>query len=78
LAGVILVGQFLDLPPERLRRPGDALAIGLTIGVAAVAIDLPLGGHLGSFAASAGTAKYDPRAFYARAATLHAIFVIPL
>jgi exopolysaccharide production protein ExoQ len=78
LAGVILVGQFLDLPPERLRRPVMALAIGLTIGAAAVAIDLPLGGHLGSSLHPPAPAKYDPALFYARAATLHAIFVIPL
>jgi exopolysaccharide production protein ExoQ len=78
LAGVILVGQCLDLPPERLRRPVMALAIGLTIGAGAVAIDLPLGGHLGSALHPPAPEHYDPALFYARAATLHAIFVIPL
>jgi exopolysaccharide production protein ExoQ len=77
-AGLILVGHFLDLPPERLRRPVVALAIGLTLSAAAVAIDLPLGGHLGGALHPPAPAHYDPALFYARAITLHAVFVVPL
>ena len=78
LAGFVLLGQFRDQAPERLRLPVMALATGLTLCAAAVAIDLPLGGALGrSLHPPAGEA-YDPALFYARAATLHAAFVIPL
>jgi O-antigen ligase len=78
LGGAVLAGQFLDLSPDRLRRPVLALAIGLTIAAAAVAIDLRLGGAMGRALHPPVGERFDPSLFYARAANLHSIFVIPL
>ncbi len=78
LAGFVLIGQFRDQAPETLRLPVVALAAGLTLCAAAVAIDLPLGGDLGRSLHPPAGETYDPALFYARAATLHAAFVIPL
>jgi exopolysaccharide production protein ExoQ len=78
LAGAVLAGQFLDLPPAALRSPVLALAIGLTAAAAAVALDLPLGGEFGRSLHPPASDDFDPSLFYARAATLHAVFVIPL
>jgi hypothetical protein len=77
-AGLVLLGPFCDQAPERLRRPVMALAAGLTLCAAAVAIDLPLGGALGRSLHPPVGEAFDPSLFYARAATLHAAFVIPL
>lgn len=77
-AGAVAIGQFRDLPPDRLRRPVMMLALGLTIAAAAVAVDLPLGGSLGRSLHPPAPDSYEPALFYARAATLHAAFVIPL
>jgi hypothetical protein len=78
LAGTVLVGRFLDAPSDQLRQPVMALALGLAAAAAAVAVDLRLGGDLGRALHPPAPEDYDPALFYARAATLHAAFVIPL
>jgi O-antigen ligase len=80
LAGTaaILAQQMLALPISRWRRPIQALALGLSVAAAIVALDLFTGGHLG-FAFHPPTIEaFNPSLFYARAATLHAVFVVPL
>jgi exopolysaccharide production protein ExoQ len=78
LAGCVLLGGFSEPSPDRLRLPVLALAAGLTLCSAVVAIDLPLGGQFGRSLHPPAGETYDPALFYARAATLHAAFVIPL
>jgi O-antigen ligase len=78
LGGAILAGQFSDLPVSGLRRPVLALATGLTAAAAVVAVDLSLGGLLARALHPWAGADYEPALLYARAATLHSVFVLPL
>lgn len=78
VAAALLAQQMLALPIGEWRRPIQALALGLSLAAAIVALDLFTGGHLG-FAFHPPTIEaFDPSLFYARAATLHAVFVVPL
>ena len=77
-AGTLLVTSFGVLPLERLRRPLTALAVGLSAAGAAVAADLPLGGHLARVLHGPLPEGFDPALEYGRAATLHAILLIPI
>jgi exopolysaccharide production protein ExoQ len=78
LGGMLLVGQFTDLPIERLRRPLLALAIGLSLASALVALDLQFGLGFGRALHPPVPEDFDPALYYGRAASLHAIFVIPM
>jgi hypothetical protein len=77
-AGTLLVSSFGVQPLERLRRPLTALAVGLSAAGAAVAVDLPLGGHLARALHGPLPEGFDPALEYGRAATLHAILLIPI
>jgi O-antigen ligase len=77
-AGTLFVTSFGVLPLERLRRPLTALALGLSAAGATVAADLLLGGHLARVLHGPLPEGFDPALEYGRAATLHAILLIPV
>ena len=77
-AGSVFVTSFSLLPLERLHRPLMALAAGLSAAGVAVAVDLQLGGPLARILHGPLPAGFDPALEYGRAATLHAILLIPI
>jgi exopolysaccharide production protein ExoQ len=76
--GTLLVTSFDLLPLERLRRPLVALALGLSAAAATVAVDLVLGGHLDRVLHGPRPEGFDRALDYGRAATLHAILLVPV
>jgi exopolysaccharide production protein ExoQ len=78
LGGTLLVTSFGLLPLEQLRRPLVALALGLSAAGATVAIDLALGGHLARLLHGPRPEGFDSALDYGRAATLHAILLVPV
>jgi len=77
-AGILVVTSFGLLPPERLRGPLLALAVGLSAAGATIAVDLALGGHLARILHGTRPAGFDPALDYSRAAILHSILLIPV
>jgi exopolysaccharide production protein ExoQ len=76
--GFVLVTSFALLPPDRLRLPLIASALGLSAASAVVAGDLALGGHLALFLHGPRPDGTDPALAYGRAATLNAILMVPV
>jgi O-antigen ligase len=77
-AGALFVTCFDVLPLARLHRPLAALAVGLSAAGAAAAADILLGGHLARVLHGPLLEGFDPALEYGRAATLHAILLIPI
>jgi O-antigen ligase len=76
--GTLLVTSFGLLPLERLRGPLVALALGLSAAGVTVAVDLVLGGHLDRVLHGPRPEGFDRALDYGRAATLHAILLLPV
>jgi exopolysaccharide production protein ExoQ len=77
-SGILLVTSFALMPLERLRRPLMSVAIGFSAAAVAVVVDLKLGGHLARFLHEPRLDGIDPALAYGRAATLHAILLVPV
>jgi len=77
-AGMLLVASFSLLSLELLRRPLIALALGLSAAAAIVAVDLALGGHLARILHGPRPVGFDPGLDYGRAATFHAVLLVPI
>jgi exopolysaccharide production protein ExoQ len=78
LSGTLLVTSFALLPLERLRRPLMLVALGFSAAAVVVVVDLKLGGHLARFLREPRLDGIDPALAYGRAATLHAILLVPV
>jgi exopolysaccharide production protein ExoQ len=77
-SGTLLVASLGRLPLERLRQPLLATALGFSAAGAVVIVDLALGGHLARFLHEPRLDGSDPALAYGRAATLHAILMVPV
>ena len=84
LTGLFAVGAALvhwagTLPSDRLGPCLAALAGGLTLAGAIVVLDLvALGGFIGRHLHAPHGERYDIALFYGRAATIHAVLILPL
>jgi exopolysaccharide production protein ExoQ len=78
LGGALLVAVTARLEPERLRWPILALVAGLAFSAGVVALDLYLGGPFAFAVHPPAPENFDPALYYGRAASLQAVFVVPL